>query len=211
MRGRLIAGMLTVGLLGLGEGCSSTSAPAGQGTSPSPAATSASSAPSPIPTVTLSQTPSPPASSAPARRSSPSVHPSSAPPSVPGVSPALVATTAHTGRYVALTFDDGPNPAYTPQVLALLRQYGAHATFCEIGDAAHAYPDLVREVVADGNRLCDHTMTHDEQLGTRSQSRIDWQIATDKQVLLTLGGGAPIRYYRQPGGNWTWQIQVTAA
>jgi peptidoglycan-N-acetylglucosamine deacetylase len=83
--------------------------------------------------------------------------------------------------------------------------------FCEIGEAAQTYPDLVRQVVADGNRLCDHTMTHDEQLGTRSLSQITWQITTGKQLLQTIGGGAQILYYRQPGGNWTATIQQTAA
>jgi peptidoglycan/xylan/chitin deacetylase (PgdA/CDA1 family) len=122
-----------------------------------------------------------------------------------------VTTTAHRGRSVALTFDDGPNPTYTPQVLALLDRYGAHATFCEIGDAAQAYPALVRQVVAHGDRLCDHTMTHDENLGIRTQARIGWQISTAEQVLAQLSGGAPISHYRQPGGNWTPTIQQIAA
>ncbi|HEY8113902.1 MAG TPA: polysaccharide deacetylase family protein [Actinomycetes bacterium] len=64
-----------------------------------------------------------------------------------GVSIELVRRTAHTGRVVALTFDDGPSPAYTPEVLALLAKYHATATFCMVGSQVVRYPDLVREVV----------------------------------------------------------------
>ena len=205
--GRSVAIAFAAGVLVLGAGCASHT-PAGSGQQPTSSATTASPGNAPSQT---SVPPSPSITSAAPRTSRPPSRSPSTPPSTSGVSPALVTTTAHAGRYVALTFDDGPNPTYTPQILALLRQYGIHATFCEIGDAAQIYPGLVHDVIADGNRLCDHTMTHDEQLGTRSAARIASEIATDQQLLRTLGGGAPIRYYRQPGGNWTWQIQVIAA
>ena len=72
----------------------------------------------------------------------------------------LVRYTARTDRVVALTFDDGPDPEHTPQVLALLAQYRAVATFCMIGAKAARHPELVRTVVAAGMRLCDHTAIH---------------------------------------------------
>src|SRR5690348_12551065 len=65
---------------------------------------------------------------------------------------------------VALTFDDGPDPKWTPQILAVLHRYGAVATFCEIGRNVQANPSLVSQIVEAGNQLCDHTMTHDERL-----------------------------------------------
>src|SRR4029450_4450800 len=72
-----------------------------------------------------------------------------------GVSIDLVRRTAHTGRVVALTFDDGPSAAGRPEVLALLAKYHATATFCMVGSQAVRYPDLVREVVSAGMNLCD--------------------------------------------------------
>jgi peptidoglycan-N-acetylglucosamine deacetylase len=203
---RVITVAFAAAILGLGIGACSSGAPAAPGTPPAVSPAHAGVTRSPAPSVTPPQ-PTPaspaPASPAPAR---PTVTPSG-----PQVSPALVTRTAHTGRYVALTFDDGPNPTYTPQVLALLQRYGIHATFCVIGDNAQVYPDLVRQVVAAGNRLCDHTMTHDEQLGAKPVARIAWEIATCKHTLQSLSGGADIRYYRQPGGNWTATIRQIAA
>ena len=69
---------------------------------------------------------------------------------------------------VALTFDDGPDPQYTPQVLALLREYEVKATFCVVGENAQSHPDLVQAIVAEGHTLCNHSWHHDVTLGSRS-------------------------------------------
>src|SRR6185295_17618797 len=61
---------------------------------------------------------------------------------------------------LALTFDDGPDPAVTPQVLDLLDQAGARASFFPIGRRAAAHPDLVREIARRGHRVENHTQTH---------------------------------------------------
>ena len=61
---------------------------------------------------------------------------------------------------LALTYDDGPNPAYTPRLLDLLDAYGAKATFFLIGRWAEREPGLVREVVARGHAIGNHTTTH---------------------------------------------------
>ncbi|MEV4510697.1 bifunctional polysaccharide deacetylase/glycosyltransferase family 2 protein [Dactylosporangium sp. NPDC049525] len=63
---------------------------------------------------------------------------------------------------VALTFDDGPDPRWTPQILDVLRQHRAHATFFVIGSKVNQYPDLVRRIVAEGHELGVHTYTHTE-------------------------------------------------
>ena len=72
------------------------------------------------------------------------------------------------GRTVALTFDDGPDPRWTPQILRLLAQHHAKATFCEIGPNARANPGLVKRITAAGHRLCDHSVHHDEQQSHKS-------------------------------------------
>ena len=61
---------------------------------------------------------------------------------------------------VALTFDDGPDPAWTPQILDVLKQKQAVATFFVIGENAAANPDLVRRIVDDGNEVGNHSYTH---------------------------------------------------
>ena len=80
-------------------------------------------------------------------------------PGDPGTTRAPAATA--TGEKVLyLTFDDGPHPEYTPQVLDLLDARGAKATFFEIGQAVAAHPELSREVVARGHALGNHTWDH---------------------------------------------------
>ncbi len=68
--------------------------------------------------------------------------------------------TGAKAKTVYLTFDDGPNRAYTPQVLALLKRYNAKATFFMIGSAAKADPALVRRVRAEGHAIGNHTFNH---------------------------------------------------
>jgi peptidoglycan-N-acetylglucosamine deacetylase len=63
-------------------------------------------------------------------------------------------------RQLALTFDDGPNPAITPQLLDLLDQYGAKATFFMIGRFVRACPELAKEVAHRGHLIGNHTQTH---------------------------------------------------
>jgi peptidoglycan/xylan/chitin deacetylase (PgdA/CDA1 family)/glycosyltransferase involved in cell wall biosynthesis len=73
-------------------------------------------------------------------------------------------------RTIALTFDDGPDPRYTPQILAVLRRFGAHATFFQIGSRAAQQPALVREVLREGDEIGAHTYTHAD-LGTAGWRR----------------------------------------
>ncbi|SEO35321.1 Glycosyltransferase, catalytic subunit of cellulose synthase and poly-beta-1,6-N-acetylglucosamine synthase [Actinacidiphila rubida] len=74
-------------------------------------------------------------------------------------------TARPTTRTIALTFDDGPDPRWTPQILAVLRRHHVHATFFVVGTEVAAHPALVRQILADGNQLGIHTFTH-ANLGT---------------------------------------------
>ncbi|WP_408057564.1 bifunctional polysaccharide deacetylase/glycosyltransferase family 2 protein [Streptomyces chiangmaiensis] len=77
---------------------------------------------------------------------------------------ANAATTAHTAkvkaRTIALTFDDGPDPVWTPRILDVLRRNHVHATFFIVGTQAVAHPELVRRIVAEGHQIGIHTFTH---------------------------------------------------
>lgn len=72
--------------------------------------------------------------------------------------------------HVALTFDDGPNPASTPAFLEMLGAYGVHATFFVVGESVRRAPDVVRRIVAEGHEVGVHgwqhryTFTHSPQL-----------------------------------------------
>ena len=61
---------------------------------------------------------------------------------------------------IALTFDDGPDPTYTPKVLDVLKTHGAKATFFVIGSLAERHPEIIRRIVADGHALGNHSHGH---------------------------------------------------
>ncbi|MEU8049586.1 polysaccharide deacetylase family protein [Micromonospora haikouensis] len=111
---------------------------------------------------------------------------------------------------VALTFDDGPDPQYTPQVLALLREYGVTATFCVVGENAQSHPDLIQAIVADGHTLCNHSWHHDELLGKRSTDVIRADLLRTNAAIRAAVPDAEIAYYRQPGGAWTYPVVSVA-
>lgn len=99
---------------------------------------------------------------------------------------------------LALTFDDGPHPRQTPQMLAILSKHNAHATFFVLGQLARYYPALVRQEVAQGNEIGLHSWNH-ENLAHMSAGAIDANMArTQAQVQSILG--KPIRIMRPPYG-----------
>ncbi|MDR3084081.1 MAG: bifunctional polysaccharide deacetylase/glycosyltransferase family 2 protein, partial [Streptomyces sp.] len=77
---------------------------------------------------------------------------------------AQAATSPHTAqvkaRTIALTFDDGPDPVWTPRILDVLRRNHVHATFFIVGSQAVAHPELLRRIVAEGHQIGIHTFTH---------------------------------------------------
>ncbi|MFI9273391.1 polysaccharide deacetylase family protein [Kitasatospora sp. NPDC052896] len=114
-----------------------------------------------------------------------------------------VYSTATGGHTVALTFDDGPGP-YTGQVLDLLAQYHAKATFCEIGPQATANPALVKRIIAAGHRLCDHTVHHPQPMRTLPHDQQVSEIDGAKDMIAKAGGpGTQVTWYRAPGGDFT--------
>ncbi|WML51351.1 polysaccharide deacetylase family protein [Neobacillus sp. PS3-12] len=106
---------------------------------------------------------------------------------------------AHTSKkLIALTFDDGPNPKYTPQVLELLKQYDAHATFFEIGYRMEQYPQIVQQVVQAGHELGNHSMTHQNEKKVGAQSMSLDIIMADKVIQKYQPNH--LKLFRPPGG-----------
>jgi peptidoglycan/xylan/chitin deacetylase (PgdA/CDA1 family) len=101
-------------------------------------------------------------------------------------------------RMVALTFDDGPDPRWTPKVLELLRQYNAHATFFEVGKNVVAHPDLVHAVLADDNEVADHTWDHPD-LEIMPVVDVSREISQGADAITQVGAPPP-KYFRPPKG-----------
>jgi len=104
---------------------------------------------------------------------------------------------------VALTFDDGPEPTWTPKVLDLLRSNGVKATFCLVGTEVRKYPALVQRIVREGHTLCNHTWHHELDLGTKPEAEIRANLEATSREIRRAVPGAKIKYFRHPGGLWT--------
>jgi peptidoglycan/xylan/chitin deacetylase (PgdA/CDA1 family) len=100
---------------------------------------------------------------------------------------------------VALTFDDGPDPRWTPQVLQILREEGVKATFCVVGYVALRFPELVKGVQGEGHVLCDHTMHHVEHLDQAPHPQVEQEVVDGLRAVQSIVGSPP-SLYRAPGG-----------
>lgn len=99
---------------------------------------------------------------------------------------------------VALTFDDGPAPGYTEQVLAILQKYDIKATFFVVGANAQKYPELVKKIHAAGHVVASHSMTH-PMLTKLSPAKLQWEIETPQKIVASEIGIKP-RCLRYPFG-----------
>ena len=100
--------------------------------------------------------------------------------------------------HLALTFDDGPNPAATPQLLQLLARHSVRATFFLIGGHVRLYPALTREIHAAGHLIGNHTMTH-PWLAWQSAARIRAELG-DCNRAIEDAISAPVGFFRPPHG-----------
>ena len=103
---------------------------------------------------------------------------------------------------IALTFDDGPHPEYTPRLLDVLAERQLTATFFVIGELAKRQPDLIRRIAAEGHELGNHTWTHSEPARTSPRQFLDEVRRTD-ELLIELTGEAS-RTMRPPKGELNW-------
>ena len=101
-------------------------------------------------------------------------------------------------KYVALTFDDGPNPDVTPRVLKYLDEYDAVATFYMLGSQAKKYPKTARAVANRGHEIASHSVTHAD-LSNVSASKVHTEM-TDATNLIEQATGVKPRTFRPPYG-----------
>ncbi|MCW8097370.1 bifunctional polysaccharide deacetylase/glycosyltransferase family 2 protein [Streptomyces tauricus] len=114
-------------------------------------------------------------------------------------------------KTIALTFDDGPNPTWTPQILKILEENDVPGTFFLVGSMVSRYPSIVNDLVDDGNEVGIHTFTHVD-LSYQSDARIQREMA---QTQLALAGAAGITttLFRAPYSsetdaidNYSWPV-----
>ena len=155
-------------------------------------------APKPTPKATSTSAPLPTPAPTPAPISTVKPAPKPAPTSQIPRNP--VRTTA---KVVYLTFDDGPDPRFTPQVLALLKRYDAKATFFVIGASAKKHPRVVQQVRRQGHALANHTYSHPWLNRLSSAAIADQLRRTDAVIGRTT-------CMRPPGGFVTRTVIATA-
>ncbi|MCY0901463.1 MAG: polysaccharide deacetylase family protein [Firmicutes bacterium] len=123
-------------------------------------------------------------------------------------------------RHVALTFDDGPSPLFTPQVLDVLREFHAKATFFIIGADAVRFPELIRYMAKQGHEIGNHTQTHPQLEGMTGK-----EVSDCDRTIESITGIRPT-LLRPPGGRmsdhtlfvarktrhrlilWTWDVDT---
>ncbi|WP_436650753.1 polysaccharide deacetylase family protein [Actinoplanes sp. URMC 104] len=200
--------MLVVSLAGR---AAADSVPGGTGRLAARQATppSAASAPAAAPTGKPAK-PARPAKPATRSPSAPTGHPSARKVSNPRVGGPAGSLTLTGGRGVALTFDDGPDPAETPKLLRLLAKHHVKATFCLVGSNARRHPELVRQIVAGGHTLCNHTWNHSLKIGKAPAAKIRADLERTNAAIRRATPGAKIKYFRAPGGNFTPRLVAVA-
>ena len=100
---------------------------------------------------------------------------------------------------ITLTFDDGPDPEWTPRVLAELAARRIRATFFVIGRRVERHPELVARIVAEGHEVGLHTFDHELTYTVRSSGFVRDDLARSREAL-SVAGAPPPRWYRPPNG-----------
>jgi cellulose synthase/poly-beta-1,6-N-acetylglucosamine synthase-like glycosyltransferase/peptidoglycan/xylan/chitin deacetylase (PgdA/CDA1 family) len=94
-------------------------------------------------------------------------------------------------KTIALTFDDGPDPEWTPKILDVLARHQAHATFFEIGSRVNQYPEISRRIVATGNEVGQHTFTH-VQMETTPGWQQSLELTSTSNAIAAATGRVPV-------------------
>ncbi|MCH5249137.1 MAG: polysaccharide deacetylase family protein [Lachnospiraceae bacterium] len=103
-------------------------------------------------------------------------------------------------KKIALTFDDGPHPCYTEQLLDGLRERDVKATFFVTGEHAELHPDIIERMNEEGHLIGNHTYSH-IQLSSRNRDEFKNQIVKTNEIINEITG-KEVLYIRPPYGTW---------
>lgn len=92
---------------------------------------------------------------------------------------------------VALTFDDGPNPDFTPKILEVLKKYNLKATFFEVGMQVKTYPEITKQVDAAGMAVASHSQTH-PMLTKVGEAQLENEVAAPSAIIFNTIGKKPV-------------------
>ncbi len=99
-------------------------------------------------------------------------------------------------KQVALSFDDGPDPEWTPRILDILKRYGVHGTFFMIGEAAQNNVGILQRAYREGHEIGNHTFTHPD-ISEISNRQVDLQLNLTERLFASKLGVQPL-YFRPP-------------
>jgi len=105
-----------------------------------------------------------------------------------------------TSKTIALTFDDGPHPEWSERLLEVLRENHVKATFFVVGKMVDRYPDLVREEVAEGHQIANHTYHH-RNLSNLSDEEVEQEYRMCDESVYRVTG-QHMKFCRPPGGQY---------
>lgn len=108
-------------------------------------------------------------------------------------------------RKIALTFDDGPHPYYTEQLLKGLKERDVKATFFVTGKNVEEYPDIVKKMYEEGHLIGNHTYNH-TQLTSKNRESFKEEIIKTNEVIKEATGEDTI-YVRPPYGSWNKEFE----
>jgi len=100
---------------------------------------------------------------------------------------------------IAITFDDGPHPEFTPQAIELLKKYDAKATFFCIGKNAEKYPELVKNMLSEGHVIGNHSYSHINSYGFLSLKEVLSDIQQGQEVFKRITN-LKLQFFRPPFG-----------
>lgn len=101
---------------------------------------------------------------------------------------------------IALTFDDGPHPHYTEQLLDGLKERGVHATFFVTGEHAELHPEVIKRMQEEGHLIGNHTYSH-LQLRNDNREEFKNQLVKTNEIIEEITG-EEVQYVRPPYGTW---------
>ncbi|GHT56761.1 polysaccharide deacetylase [Bacteroidia bacterium] len=103
-------------------------------------------------------------------------------------------------KQLMLTFDDGPHPEITPQILAVLKKYNIQAVFFCKGKSIENQTDIAGKIISEGHRIGNHTMNHSPWFPFYSVARMKKEMADCQALIDSMQPAEPVRLFRPPFG-----------
>ncbi len=121
------------------------------------------------------------------------------------VSQSVTSSAAENSKKIALTFDDGPHPYYTEQLLDGLKERGIKVTFFVTGEHAALHPDIIKRMYDEGHLIGNHTYSH-IQLQENNREKFKEELVQTNEIIQEITGDV-VEYVRPPYGSWDKKIE----